>query len=474
MVISRLPPLSIALNGEASLDFPRLVEQDRVCVARGMMNGIQGRLTRFTTSSVHLNAPMILLAEEDPDRLLDAFLNALSSGKRVFLGNPHWGETEWQQVLNLIPGDRISGNYKSRKSEAIVGSVPAQIPKEATIMIPTGGSSGQIRFAMHNWETLSASVRGFQEYFQTETVNSLCTLPLYHVSGLMQFMRSHLSGGKLSIIPFSQLKAGRIPAIDSQDCFISLVPTQLQALLEYPQTIDWLRRCRAILLGGAPAWDDLLDRAQSYHLPVAPCYGMTETASQIATLKPERFLAGDRSNGRVLPHANVQILSSQGTPLPPMQTGTIAIAASSLALGYYPNRFPEAEALLADDVGYFDEAGNLNIIGRTSNKIVTGGENVYPAEVEAAIRSTNLVLDVAVVGIEDSYWGSAIAAVYVPRNSQISALQIQTALAGKIARYKQPKHWIEAIALPRNSRGKIEQTKLMQLIRAATEVGRAK
>ena len=80
-------------------------------------------------------------------------------------------------------------------------------------MIPTGGSSGQIKFAIHTWETLKASVQGFTEYFQLKQVNSFCVLPLYHVSGLMQFMRSFTTGGKLAIIPFKTLESSQISNI---------------------------------------------------------------------------------------------------------------------------------------------------------------------------------------------------------------------------------------------------------------------
>ncbi|MCZ0903636.1 AMP-binding protein, partial [Microcoleus sp. HI-ES] len=258
-----------------------------------------------------------------------------------------------------------------------------------TIMIPTGGSSGKIRFAIHTWETLTASVQGFQQYFQADKINSFCVLPLYHVSGLMQFMRSFTTKGKLAIQPFKELENGQICDIEPEEFFISLVPTQLQRLLQNPDTANWLGRFHSVLLGGAPAWPELLETARNYQIKLAPSYGMTETASQIATLKPEDFLAGNNSSGQTLPHAQITIRSANGEILCDNQIGNIAVNAKSLALGYYPENFADRQYFQLDDLGFFDQNNYLNIVGRSSDKIITGGENVFPAEVEAVVRSTN-------------------------------------------------------------------------------------
>ena len=98
-------------------------------------------------------------------------------------------------------------------------------------MIPTGGTSGNIRFAIHTWSSLSASVQGFIDFFELEKVNSFCVLPLHHVSGLMQFIRSFSTSGKIIIYPYSNLKNEIFPSLNFADYFLSLVPTQLQVLL---------------------------------------------------------------------------------------------------------------------------------------------------------------------------------------------------------------------------------------------------
>lgn len=408
--------------------------------------------------------PKILLAERDPLRFLASFMAATAAGCPIFLCNPDWVKAEWQQVFDLVQPDLIwgqehflnigkdQGNY--RRSSAL-----SQI--ENKIMIPTGGSSGQIRFTIHTWETLMASVQGFQQYFQIEQVNSFCVLPLYHVSGLMQFMRSYTTGGRLAILPFKALEAGEICDIKPAEFFLSLVPTQLQRLLQCAPA--WLSRFQTVLLGGAPAWTELLEQARHHSIRLAPTYGMTETASQIVTLKPQDFLGGNNSCGQVLPHAQVTIRGSSGEILSQNKIGAIAIQTDSLMLGYYPHLFPEKQHLQVDDLGFFDEYGYLNIVGRSSFKIITGGENVFPSEVESVIRSTHLVADICVIGLPDKHWGQVVTAIYVPLSTSVTTTSVAAAIENKLSKFKLPKYWVQLESLPRNSQGKVNREQLQQI-----------
>ncbi|MBE5231404.1 MAG: 2-succinylbenzoate--CoA ligase [Microcystis aeruginosa PMC 728.11] len=389
----------------------------------------------------------MLLAEGNPIKFLAIFLAAVRVKSCLFLANPDWKTNEWQQVFSLMQPDYIFGenikvfNYNS----------PPVNPLTNSLMIPTGGTSGKIRFAIHNWLTLTASVKGFSEYFQVKQVNSFCLLPLYHVSGLMQFLRSFLTGGDFAVIPYHKIKQKRINNLNLQDYFISLVPSQLQFFLENdPQ---WLTNFKTVLLGGSPAWPSLLEKAREYNISLSPTYGMTETASQIVTLKPEDFRRGNNSNGQLLPHAQIKINPD---------TQKIIIEAKSLFLGYYPH-LNQVSYFETDDLGDFDESSYLYIIGRDSQKIITGGENVYPLEVENAIRQTDLVKDVVVLGLPDSRWGQVIVAFYVPVNSQISQTIIQSQIKDKLVNYKLPKHWIKLPEIPKSPQGKINRTILIKL-----------
>ncbi|MEH2445215.1 MAG: 2-succinylbenzoate--CoA ligase [Nostoc sp.] len=415
----------------------------------------------LTQISTWRTPPKIILSEREPLQFLASFIAACAANCPVFLCNPDWGTQEWQQVFDLVQPDIIWGI--GNREWGMGNGNNTQYPMPNRIMIPTGGSSGQMKFAIHTWETLIASVQGFTEYFQLKQVNSFCVLPLYHVSGLMQFMRSFTTGGKLLILPFKAVNAGQISNIKQSDFFISLVPTQLQRLLENPELTEWLCQFNTVLLGGAPAWNELLEKARFHRIRLAPTYGMTETASQIATLKPDDFLNGKMSNGQILPHAQITIRNQQGKILNSNQIGNINIRTQSLSLGYYPKIRENEEIFQVDDLGFLDDQGYLNIIGRNSDKIITGGENIYPAEIESAIQATQMVADICVIGIPDKHWGQALTAIYIPKKSDTSALKIQTLLKDKLSKFKIPKYWIPQQNLPRNSQGKINRQQLQQI-----------
>lgn len=418
---------------------------------------------------------IIFLAESEPIQFIASFIAACATKSQIFLCNPNWVKSEWQQFFDLVQPDIILGkDALQHLTEMQFIASPLEKPKNnpqlpisnyqlPLIMIPTGGSSGKIRFAIHTWQTLTASVQGFQQYFTVDKINSFCVLPLYHVSGLMQFMRSFTTGGKLAIQPFKELEAVEKCDIEPEEFFISLVPTQLQRLLQNPDTANWLSRFHTVLLGGAPPWPELLATARKYQIRLALTYGMTETASQIATLKPEDFLAGNNSAGQILSHAKVTIRSVKGEILCYNQVGNIAVNAKSLALGYYPDKFGDRDYFQLDDLGFFDENNYLNIVGRNSDKIITGGENVFPAEVEAAIRTTNLVVDVAVIGLLDKHWGQVVTAIYVPTNSAVTVTALQAAIEDKLSKFKRPKYWVFAAELPRNSQGKVNRELLQEI-----------
>ena len=163
--------------------------------------------TQFQKLTQEHQSNQLLLNEREPWHFLALFLGAIAADCSVFIANPDWQAQEWHQIHRFITPDSkdaFAGVIGSQPYHVLPASTEnAAIPRRS-ILIPTGGSSGNIRFAIHNWQTLSESVRGFQEYFQEEVINSFCMLPLHHVGGLMQFLRSLITGGKFALLPFSR------------------------------------------------------------------------------------------------------------------------------------------------------------------------------------------------------------------------------------------------------------------------------
>ena len=121
----------------------------------------------------------------------------------------------------------------------------------------------------------------------------------------------------------------------------------------------------------------------------------------------------------------------------------------------------------ANDLGFLDELGHLHVVGRQRDMIISGGENIAPSEVEAAIRSTELVKDVAVIGVSDRLWGEAVTAIYVPGMSrEMGEDELKEALVGRLNRIKYPKHWIAVDALPCNAQGKVNRVELGAIAQA--------
>ncbi|NJR66955.1 MAG: hypothetical protein HC772_19230, partial [Leptolyngbyaceae cyanobacterium CRU_2_3] len=180
-------------------------------------------LTRSWVDGPGSISPTVLLAESDPSLFLAGFISACAHGCSVCLGNPTWTDAEWQQVFEQIQpqivfGKMTEGKIAWENSDQKSQNSTYSVAQPGWILIPTGGSSGKIRFVVHTWETLTASVQGFQAYFGVDRINACCTLPLYHVSGLMQLLRSLLTDGKLAIVSSKSLET-KTPDFDPSEFF---------------------------------------------------------------------------------------------------------------------------------------------------------------------------------------------------------------------------------------------------------------
>jgi o-succinylbenzoate---CoA ligase len=427
----------------------------------------QRYLEELSTYTVDNTYPRIMLAHRAPEAFLAGFMAAAIAECPVFLGNPNWSSLEWQRVAEITKPHIFWGDDSLPLPLAPINTVRGR--EKGWILIPTSGTSGSVKFAIHTWETLSSAVSGFCLHFfgTVAPVNSCCCLPLYHVSGLMQFMRSFLTGGEFVFFTSDEVLIGRSlqperdQFLNSQHSsgstfFLSLVPTQLWRLLQNSTRVSWLQQFFAILVGGGPTTPEVVQQAREYHLNLSPTYGMTEMAAQVATLLPKDFHQGNQSVGHPLPHAEISIFSDQNIPLPLEQTGEITILSSASFNGYYPEPNEVLWYFHTGDMGYFDASGFLHVLGRSDRRITTGGEKVFPEEIEAAIRATGLVEDVYVMGVPDAEWGQAITALYVSAAPTVSEATLKTAIATRLSAYKCPKQWHSVAQIPRNAQGKVD------------------
>lgn len=363
---------------------------------------------------------------------------AAEIGGFTFLCDPSWSATQRADFSSR------TSNLERRKSNIESGWV----------CIATGGTSGGLRFARHDEQTLGAAARGFSAHFGIERVNAVDVLPPHHVSGLMSRVRCASTGGSHLAWGWKQLEAGEHPTLSSarDGWVISLVPTQLQRLLASTDAVRWLKNFRVIFIGGGPVWPDLAAKAADAGLPISLSYGMTETAAMVTALRPEEFLAGERSCGAALPHARIAVNAD----------GVVVVSGESVFRGYFPEEKTSRE-FETEDLGRIDDRGHLQIFGRRDAVVITGGKKVNPVEVEASLRGSGEFADVAVLGVNDPEWGQAVVAFYPDSGG---APNIARASAG-LAPHQRPKRFVAVTAAdwPRSAQGKVNRAALLRLVR---------
>ena len=290
----------------------------------------------------------------------------------------------------------------------------------------------------------------------------LVCLPLFHVGGLAILFRSVISGFTALVHErFDPVAVNQ--AIDEERVtLLSVVSTMLHRMLEvrggrpYPATL------RCVLLGGGPAPRPLLDASARLGLPVAQTYGLTEAASQVATLAPEDTLRKLGSAGKPLFPNQVRIVTTGGEEARPGEVGEIQVRGPVVTPGYWNRPEATADALSDDgwlrtgDLGYLDADGYLYVLDRREDVVLSGGENVYPAEVEAALLAHPAVAEVVVVGVTDLEWGQrVVAAVRPAAGAAVSEGELQAWCRERLAGYKVPKEIRLVTELPRNATGKL-------------------
>lgn len=301
--------------------------------------------------------------------------------------------------------------------------------------------------------------------------------PMFHSTDLKATALTMIGAGHAYLAEFSP--ANVLDAIARHGVTIaSLVPTMLRRVLDAPELKSYdLTRLRLISYGTSPMPVELIRRAMAA-LPAVDmhqCYGLTETSPILAILDQadhRRGLAGReellRATGRPLPGVDIRIVGTDGKPLPPGGTGEIVVRGPQVASGYHNRPRETAEAFrdgwfYTGDVGQIDAEGYLYVLDRKKEMVVTGGENVYTLEVEAALYQHPGIREVAVVGVPDEQFGEALFAVIALLPGwQLTADDIIKHCRGRIGGYKIPRRMAFVDSLPRSAVGKVLKQELRQ------------
>jgi O-succinylbenzoic acid--CoA ligase len=328
---------------------------------------------------------------------------------------------------------------------------------EPYTIIYTSGTTGRPKGAMLTYGNFWWSAIGSALNLGSHTDDRwLAVLPLFHVGGLSILVRAAIYGIP-AVLHRSFDPAAVNRAIDQDGItIISVVSTMLQRMLDQRGERPYPASLRCVLLGGGPAPQPLLEACATCRVPVVQTYGLTETASQVATLAPADALRKLGSAGQPLLPTELRIASAN-----PGDVGEIVVRGPTVMRGYINQPEQTAQALRdgwlhTGDLGYLDHEGYLYVVSRRQDLIISGGENVYPAEVESALLAHPAVEEAAVVGLADARWGHVpAAAVKLRAGIAASEAELIDFCRARLAAYKIPQQVRFVAALPRNAAGKL-------------------
>ena len=340
----------------------------------------------------------------------------------------------------------------------------------AALVLQTSGTSGRPKGAVLSFDNLMASALGSGGLLGSHAADRwLLCMPLFHIGGLSILLRSALAGASVHLQP--RFDAHEVVRAIEQDgiSHVSLVAAMLERVLELRGERRPPKSLEVLLLGGGPASDELLARSTLLGYPVAPTYGLTEAASQVATRPPTSVVSGDDDLAGglvVLPGVEVRIVDDAGHDVGAEVEGEVEVRGDIVMVGYLDD--PEATRtairagwLATGDIGRIDFQGRLRVFDRRADLILSGGENVYPAEIESMLVECDGVQDAGVFGVEDARFGARPVAVLVMQPGvDFDPAALASFCRGRMASYKRPIDFVEATSLPRTATGKLLRREL--------------
>ena len=386
-----------------------------------------------------------------------------------------------ERIADDPAGGRLAGSGGSGV-DAAFAAIELD-PHAPAVAVLTSGTAGRPKVALLSHAALAASAAAWSAALPPATGWLLC-LGLAHVAGLGVAWRAIGAGVPLRIVPEFDPTAALEALREGPVSHVSLVPTQLVRLLDrvdadggtpgVPRATRAVAGVgvgvgpsgaplRAVLLGGAPIPPSLVTRALAAGWPVVPTYGLTEAASGVTALATSEAASRPGSAGRPLPGVDLRIAGPA-----PDGSGEIQVRTPAAFSGYLARTEATAAAFTLDgwlrtgDAGTLDAEGFLHVLDRRDDLLVSGGENVVPAEVEAVVEEHPAIAEAGVVGRPDPTWGAVpVAAVVLrPGAPTPSSAELRAFCRARLAPYKVPAAFVVVAALPRTASGKLRRTEL--------------
>lgn len=445
---------------------------NRICINKYTYNDIYRGVVHVARKLEPLQASRIAILSDNSVMMAIYVLATMVVHKELLLLNVHLKPKEIENQLAQLDVTTVLHSVERREQlpnsistivfeslERILSDEEADDTfdwtfedRDIAVIMNTSATTGQFKSVPLRWGQIRAHVQASKEVLgKTEQDNWLMVLPLFHVSGLSILLRSLYNGTAVTILPKYD-KAQVLKLIESENInMMSLVPTILTQL--EPSIIH--HNLRVILLGGEFIPMALIDACEKKSLPIYKTYGMTETFSQSVTFSVLDYPHKRDSVGKPLPGMQVRIDKPDADGV-----GEIHLTGPMVMTGYI-DKEPIDGDLNTDDIGYVDEDGFVYILNRRKDLIISGGENIYPKELEDLVYTLPSVKECAVVPVPDPKWGQ-VPALFVAFHDgeSMTADEIVSFMTKSLAKYKVPKYVKILPALPRNGTGKIVRNEL--------------
>jgi fatty-acyl-CoA synthase len=394
------------------------------------------------------------------------------AGVRLLVADPAYEDAAASLVAQagsaFLQAGELAAQVSANKQFGIEGGADSPV-----LLVYTSGTSGQPKGVLHSQSGLVWNcVISTDAHELTRDDHVLSALPMFHVGGLCIQTLPALHAGA-SVTLHSRFDAGAwLADVRARRPSLSLlVPATLRAVIEHPAfAATDLSSLRMLATGSSTIPSSMIAAFHARGVPVGQVYGATETGPVSIYLRRDEAMQRAGSAGRAGLHIEVRLMDEQGQPVAAGQVGEVWVRGPNLLCAYWKD--PDSPAFVdgwfhTGDLARCDEAGFYEIVGRSKDMIISGGENVYPAEIENLLADCPEILEAAVVGEPDVRWGEVVVAVVVRKpGAELDAAQVLQLFDGRLARFKHPKRIVFCDALPKTALGKVQKAGLLASLAA--------
>lgn len=456
--------LSVLNAAAEKPELPALVLDGRVLTFADLAERVRSRMAWLSAQGVLATAavprPVALVARPEL-AVLECLYALFELGVPALLVHPRLTAVEQYALLTAAGvGAPLEVSALPFQAPVVVPAAPSFTDERPLAIVYTSGSSGAPKGIVLGRGAFRASAQASAQNLGWQPDDRwLLALPPAHVGGLSIVTRCLIARRAVVLTQPERgahgIDACSLAAVVERErvTLLSLVPTLLARLLELSPPVRPPKHLRAILLGGAAAPLSLLERAAARGWPVLTTYGLTETCSQVTAQRLGQRSGGQGDAGHPLPGVEVRVVA-----------GRIQVRGTVLFSAYYPSgAHPELRDgwFETGDFGSIDGAGALHVTGRASEVIITGGENVWPSEVEAALLECTGVSEACVFGVHDDVWGELVAAaVVVTADARFDRARLARELGERLASFKRPRRIAVVESLPLTASGKMDRAEV--------------